>query len=597
MTHDAATIHQQHRDRFAQEAVRQERTFSRLGWPRFLLFLIASVTLIAWWSNRTTGYVVGATASTVLFFALGIFMLRIRTKLEMSERRRDIHARHLMRIEDQWSGLLSTGIEFVEKDHIYAWDVDLVGNGSLFQRIDTTHTVQGGQRLADWLTAAAPASEVTMRQVAVRELATQLDFRQELECAVLGRSTVRLDARPFLRYLKMPNLTSARGRLLTVAIGTLMLTYGLLALGIVGVISKGAWLVPLILQLAVWFRFQSRASDALDWLTARFDFAEAFGRAFQVICASTFFSSYLLRQQEHIRYAEASLLSLHRLVRAVELRQQGLLHAFLNPLLLWDLVCALRLDHWKEKHGASTPGGFEAVATLEALSALASYAFTEPQAVFPEVMAQGGSWQAEQLGHPLLSARDRVSNNVSLPDPGTLLLITGSNMAGKSTLLRAAGLNTALALAGGPVCASRMQLSICRLRASIRIEDSLQAGASYFHAELARLDRVLDQANLKPPVFFLLDELLRGTNAQARHEASRAVLNHLLAAGALGMIATHDTELTAMATESPEKVVNAHFTDVMVGTEMMFDYTLQPGPVRSSNAVRLVSDLLARHKV
>jgi DNA mismatch repair ATPase MutS len=183
----------------------------------------------------------------------------------------------------------------------------------------------------------------------------------------------------------------------------------------------------------------------------------------------------------------------------------------------------------------------------------------------------------------------RIDNDVQLPGPGSALIVTGSNMAGKSTLLRALGLNTALALAGGPVCAAGFKLPVVRLRASMRIDDSLQRGASYFHAELQKLRSVVDDAASEPPVLFLLDELLRGTNARARHLGARSVLVHLLERRAFGLVATHDVALSELEREYPERVRNAHFTDVVVDGEMRFDYLLRTGVVRTSNALRLLA--------
>lgn len=595
MSSNPSQTHQQHFERFAAEAKRLQTRFTRIAWPRFGLFLSASVFLIAWWNARTGLYFTIATLSTVAFVAVGFFMMTLKGRIEAAERRRDIHARHLMRMQGRWHELPSTGAEFVAQTHPYAWDLDLVGAGSLFQRIDTTHTTQGGQRLADWLCEHAPIDMLHLRQAAVRELCDQHLFRQELEHATMGPSKHRLDALPFISYLQTPSITAKRHRITALAIGLPLLGLGLLALGASGSVPVGLWLVPFSAQLFVWYRFQRHAADALDWLTARFDFADAFGKVFSLTTHTTFSAPYLQAQQTNAQGALDGLTKLRRWVRAAELRQQGLLHALINPFLLWDLNCALRLDRWKELYKSQASPWFEAVANLEALSALASYAYTEPHATFPEVVDVPTPWQAEGLGHPLLAPEIRVCNDVVLPGPGSLLIVTGSNMAGKSTLLRAAGLNTALALCGGPVCAAKLRLPLCRLRASMRIQDSLQTGASYFHSELQRLDAVLDHAAETPPVFFLMDELLRGTNAQASHEASRAVLSHLLQRGAIGMIATHDTALTQFADEQPSRIFNAHFTDVMVGEEMHFDYTLRPGPVRSSNAVRLVNNLLARH--
>jgi DNA mismatch repair ATPase MutS len=200
-----------------------------------------------------------------------------------------------------------------------------------------------------------------------------------------------------------------------------------------------------------------------------------------------------------------------------------------------------------------------------------------------------GALVFEGLAHPLLPSRSRVANDLITSGPGTALVITGSNMAGKSTLLRAIGVNIALALAGGPVCARQASVPRVRLRASMRADDSLQSGASYFHAELTKLRRVVDTADAQPPVFFLLDELLRGTNARARHLGARAVLLHLIARHGCGVVATHDAMLGQLETEQPGRVQNFHFTDVMNDGEMTFDYTLHPGIVRTSNALRLLA--------
>jgi DNA mismatch repair ATPase MutS len=207
----------------------------------------------------------------------------------------------------------------------------------------------------------------------------------------------------------------------------------------------------------------------------------------------------------------------------------------------------------------------------------------------PEVEPARGALHARGLGHPLIVARSRVSNDVQLDGPGHALIVTGSNMAGKSTLLRALGLNVALALAGGPVCAALMRVPLVRLRASVRAEDSLQAHSSYFHAELEKLRSVVADAEAQPPVLFLLDELLRGTNARARHVGARAVLLHLLKRSAMGLVATHDIALSALEREHPGKIENVHFTDVVVAGEMRFDYRLRPGVVRTSNALRLLA--------
>jgi len=274
---------------------------------------------------------------------------------------------------------------------------------------------------------------------------------------------------------------------------------------------------------------------------------------------------------------------------AAELRQQFLFHVIVNPLTLWDLHVLWGLSRWNTRIGRRTTDWFAALGELEALSSLATLAFGDPDAHMPQIAAPGQPLSAQGLGHPLIAPEARVSNDLGLPGPGSALIVTGSNMAGKSTLLRAVGINTALALAGGPVCATAMSLPPLRLRASMRTDDSLQQGASYFHAELQKLRGVVAELTAEPNVLFLLDELLRGTNARARHVGARAVLMHLLQRGALGLVATHDVALSALEQEQPGRIENVHFTDVVVDGEMRFDYRLRQGVVKTSNALRLLA--------
>jgi DNA mismatch repair ATPase MutS len=272
-----------------------------------------------------------------------------------------------------------------------------------------------------------------------------------------------------------------------------------------------------------------------------------------------------------------------------ELRQQRLFHVVINPLTLWDLHVLYGLERFVRDVGSHSAEWFDVLGELEALASLAALAYLDPAAIRPELAEPGDPFRATGLAHPLLAPDVRVVNDVRLRGPGSALVVTGSNMAGKSTLLRAVGQNIALALAGGPVIAEHMVVPLVRLRASMRADDSLESGASYFHAELTKLKRVIEQAETGPPVFFLLDELLRGTNARARHVGAKAVLLHLLERGATGLCATHDVELAALGDSDPARIENVHFTDVVIEGEMRFDYKLRPGIVRTSNALRLLA--------
>jgi DNA mismatch repair ATPase MutS len=271
-----------------------------------------------------------------------------------------------------------------------------------------------------------------------------------------------------------------------------------------------------------------------------------------------------------------------------DLRHNGLLHPLVNVLVLWDIHCTLALERWQKQVGKHLRGWFEVIGWFEALSSLAAFARDEPGAVYPELVSDTVVFDAEGLGHPLIAPGRRVPNDVVLPGPGSALLVTGSNMSGKSTLLRAMGLASVLALAGAPVVARRLRMSRLAPATSIRVADSLEAGVSHFYAEIAKLKRVVDAAKGEAPVLFLLDEILHGTNSRERQIGARWVLAELLALGSLGAISTHDQELCRLPDSMMSTVRLVHLRESVNDGVMSFDYKVYPGPVTSGNALRLM---------
>jgi hypothetical protein len=358
-------------------------------------------------------------------------------------------------------------------------------------------------------------------------------------------------------------------------------------------LPKSAFLVPLAAQVLLLVSTAKPVRTAFDLAAARSGSAGAFERMLALVERAPFTSPLLCEIKGRLAVSgtppSAHMRAFKGWQSAAELRTQFFWAIFVTPFTLWDLHVLWGLERWNARVGRNTADWFAALGELEALCSLATLAYGDPEARMPEIAEPGSALDARGLGHPLIAPELRVDNDLRLDGPKSALIVTGSNMAGKSTLLRAVGLNTALALGGGPVCAKALRLPPLRLRASMRIDDSLQQGASYFHAELQKLRSVVDDAETAPPVLFLLDELLRGTNARARHLGARAVLLHLLERDAMGLVATHDVALSALEREYPERIHNAHFTDVVVEGEMRFDYALRPGVVRTSNALRLLA--------
>jgi DNA mismatch repair ATPase MutS len=269
-----------------------------------------------------------------------------------------------------------------------------------------------------------------------------------------------------------------------------------------------------------------------------------------------------------------------------ELRYQGLIYPVANLFLLWDVHCTVNVERWQTRFGGAARDWFRVLGEVEGLSSLAGLAFDEPSFCFPK-LTEEPLLEAKGLAHPLLGA-SRVGNDVSLPGPGSALLVTGSNMSGKSTLLRSIGVAYALANAGGPVCASELSLGRLRLATSLRIRDSLEEGVSHFYAELHKLKAVLSATSGPEPVLFLLDEILHGTNSRERQIGARWMLAQLLERGALGVVSTHDMELCRLSPELMQHTRLVHLREDVQGTEMTFDYRLREGPVTEGNALRLM---------
>jgi hypothetical protein len=586
-------LHVQLRDRFLAEAREHELRGHRFSWLRLGTFLGATVVGIASWQQRSLGLLGLAVLLMAGFIAAVFAHGKTLERQAGALRRSEIHVRHLARLGLGWMRFTHKGEGLLQRDHPYARDIDLIGQGSLFQRIDVTHTLDGEDTLAHWLGAAAPPELLPARQAAVLELRDQLEFRQELEAAgIHGEKLEKLDGGRVAALASMPSLFATRPWLMPAARALPIATLTVLLLGAIDVLPGQLWILVALPQVALLYLFGKQIRPSLDLVTAKAPALEAYEALLVHLERAQFESPLLQELKARVSFGDVPpsrhLSRLSFWVGLAEVRQ-SLIHPLLNPILLWDLNVLYGIEGFVRDAGARAGEWFRAIGELEALASLATLAHGDPSAIMPELGDERAPLTAAELAHPLLAPNVRVANDLHLRGPGTALVVTGSNMAGKSTLLRAVGQNIALALAGGPVIARRMCVPRVRLRASMRADDSLESGSSYFAAELTTLKRVIDGAEDTPPVLFLLDELLRGTNARARHVGAKAVLLHLLSRSATGLCATHDVELAALGNSDATHIENVHFTDVMQNGEMVFDYRLRPGIVRTSNALRLLA--------
>lgn len=599
------------RDR-AAEFRRRERVEARrstwLSWLRLGTFLAIVLALLA--AERGTGTTLRvalavAALGIVLFIALLVVHRRVRRRERHAAALADVNEEAILRIRRDWGALPDEAWGTVPPDQPEAEDLYILGRASLLRLLGPPATVPGRATLTAWLLSAAPPSVVEERQEAVKVLAPALEFRDEL--AARGRNLEAGhpgEVEQFLAWAEGDQWIPSHRRLQAAAVLFPLLTAGLGWAHFVGALPA-LWLLPLLVTIVL----ANRCTGAIH---ARFDAASAgesgvrrYDTLFSHLESIPGGAPLLDRLRDTVAgtrgggSAHDGISSLRRILDTSETRR-SMFGPALQMAALWDLHVLALLERWQVRHGAQVRGWLQALAELEALAAMARLAHHHPHWAFPVVVPleeapDGPVFSARGLGHPLLTPERCVRNDVEVGPPGTLLLITGSNMSGKSTLLRAIGANTALAGAGAPVCATALSLPPLRLATCMRIQDALDEGISLFMAELQRLRLVVERARSTPgtgqALLYLLDEMLQGTNTAERQVAARHILGHLLEAGAIGAVTTHDLAL-AETSELSGRAVPVHFRERVESVEgrtvLHFDYQLRPGPATSRNALRLL---------
>ena len=599
---------------------RHQRTADVLSKLRLATFF--GGVALTWWSlaslsdSAQLGGTVAGVALLMSFGALVVRHARVLEAIAQSEAAMSLAAQGLARLARDWAALpdVPRPADVDWDAHPYLRDLDLYGHASVTKWLGPAATPGGSRQLQEWLLAAAPVAAVHERQQAIDELASKREWRESL--AIHGRlgGTVSDDVARFLEWAEDP-APALPAFMQPLAVGLTSLTLTLVAAWLAGAIGRlppltaetvGLWLADALTE--GWFWFPVAVNVTLSFalggrISAVFDRATLGQRALErvaamlaAVCDEPWHAPRLLALQTRLRAGGSAPEFVRRLGRLggwSELRTgAALLHFPIQALTLWDLHVLFGLQRWRRQCGAHVRGWLETLGECDALSVLSIIRADEPAWAIPVIDPALREVTASSMGHPLMPPDRRIDNNLSVGPDGTLVLITGSNMSGKSTLLRSIGINLVLAQAGAPVCAESFRMPPARLHTSIHIEDSLALGLSYFMAALARLKQIIDAAELaRDPdrvLFYLLDEVLQGTNSIERGLAVRAVVRHLLDAGAIGVMTTHDL---ALADEEPIKsaAVLAHFTEqVHSDGTMTFDYRLRPGLATSTNALRLM---------
>lgn len=581
-------------------AVLRQRSDQFSRW-RLILFVLAG--LLSGGSFLRWGPLVWLWVTAVSLIPF-IFSIIIHRKIESSITRfavwQQMKQTHRARMSLTWEKLPAERPFPVPPNHPFATDVDIVGTFSLHRLLDTAVSYDGSQRLHHWLLSTNPQPEAVLeRQLRVRELTSQTHFRDRLSLkAVLavGRPDEQWAGQELLDWLH-DDVSEKRLRPLLLTLTALALLNWLLFAGYQLWQWPPLWIGSIIIYgvLFITLGFQHTStlfadviflSDRLRVLNMVFSFLEQWHYrkmpTVRQLCQP--FLAVTERPSAHIK-------RIQRVVAGVGLRQNWLLGFLLNALLPWDIYFAYRLNQCRNNMAELLPCWLDIWFELEASSSLATFAFLNPgEWVLPAFDDENGRhFQATQLGHPLIASEQRVCNDVDLDSEHAIYLITGSNMAGKSSFLRTLGVNLVLAYAGGPVVAQSFRVGWLRLFATIRVADSLSDGFSFFYAEVRRLAQLLQALNAEGerPLFFLIDEIFQGTNNRERLIGSRAYIRALAKGYGLGAIATHDLELVQLAEAIP-KIENVHFRDDVQNGRMIFDYRLHPGPCPTTNALKIM---------
>jgi hypothetical protein len=526
----------------------------------------------------------------IVFVVLAILHDRADKQRDAALRGTAYYDRALARIENRWIGKGHQGEAFRDPKHLYADDLDLLGPGSAFELLSTSRTATGDRMLAEWLLAPAPPEIVTARQAAVTELRERLDLREDI--ALMGEDIrTAIDDQAMKTWGERPAVhffPGARWFALTLACAAV----ATFVLFLSQLLSLRPFLAVVLAELifGLIVRDSVRNVSTLVSTPAR---ELKLVRLLLERLEKEPFQSPRLQQLTHALDVHGLTASaeIRRLERSVEYLDSARNQFFrlLAAPLVWIPQFTMAIEKWRQDCGPHIGEWVAAVGEFEALCSLASFAYERPDAVFPELVSEPAPlFDGADVRHPLIPRDHAVGNDVKLDSHCALWIVSGSNMSGKSTLLRAVGLNAALAWAGAPVCCARLRVSPLRIGASIRVNDSLADNKSRFYAEISRLRDIVDLARAGEPTLFLLDELLSGTNSHDRRIGAAAVIQGLVERGAIGLVTTHDLALAEITATLGERARNVHFEDHIENGEIHFDYHLRAGVVERSNALELM---------
>lgn len=559
---------------------------SLLGWIRLVaMILLAGCIYLS--VVKSLFFIIAALVLLVAFIKI-VF-------LDIDNSKAIDHQRHLIEINRNELEYLNgnyfhfeDGAAYHPHEHYYANDLDIFGKASLYQYINRTTSDMGGECIAGWLLNQASIKAINERQDANKELSGQFAFRQSLQAFGKEKRITRDTFHRLSEWLKEENIFLDKKLWQTLRMLVPLVMISIVALNIFDLVSDQVRNVALVASGLLAWSIAKKITSVHAQVSRITDELDSLADAIKLIEETSFKSNYLLQLQSAFKQnntaASKEMRALKNIVQKLDWRLNPVVFIPLVLLTQWDLQQVLLLEKWKRKNAINIINWFQTLGEFEAISSFATLHFNHPEWSFPAFKKEHFFIEGQEIGHPLINPIKRVNNYVNIENKGRVMIVTGSNMAGKSTYLRSIGINTVLAMAGSIVCAKTFTIAPVQLLTSMRIADNLEESTSTFYAELKKLKTVIDKVNNHEKVFILLDEILRGTNSYDRHTGAVALTKQLIKQDAAAIIATHDVELAKLKEEFPNNILNYHFDVQVNNQELFFDYRLKEGICTSLNA-------------
>jgi len=583
----------QRKEKYKTRAEVLLRKYNRLAIARIIIFLLYVVSAV-YFANQRDALMLGLV--TFLFLVIFGLILDRHNKVKLKKKhaflKKDINEQEIHRLDHKWE-LFDKGDMFYNEDHPYSSDLDLFGNGSLFQLLNRTSTNQGRSALANELLVDPDHLKVQEKQSAIRELSPQINWCQDFQVAGLVYKEDSSQVTDLIKWIgSSEKITNSKilsiGRFLLPAIALMLLSMCFLA---------GISFYWVLISIVVNGWVLNNTNEAVSELTEKTEDSVKILKSYSsMICMieEKKFKAQLLNDlkstliQGNVK-TSSKILKLHRILNKLQSRG-NLIYWLFNIVLLLDIHWLIEAENWKKRIGREVETWFESIHEFEILISLAGFSNANPQYTFPEMNEGPYTIEGKNIGHPLVPDHKRICNDFRLQGKGNIVVITGSNMSGKSTFLRTIGINSILSKIGAPVCASEMKSSVFRVFSSMRTHDNLEENISSFYAELKRIGFLLSYISEGEPVLFLLDEILKGTNSADRHIGTEALIRQLSHLNSFGLVSTHDLELGKLENDS-DLITNYSFNSEIRGDEILFDYKLQKGLCYSFNASKLMQSM------